>query len=67
MVTAVEAAKQGYASQKDFERLYNYYLARRIKIRMMSWRQQSRMVSLQPKPIMQTDGDLYIAYVDSSS
>ena len=63
MVTAVEAAKQGYASQKDFERLYNYYLAHRMKnTQLMSWRQTVKNGVVTAETNNATDGDLYIAY-----
>ena len=63
MVIAVEAAKQRNASLKDFERLYNYYLAHRMKnTQLMSWRQTVKNGIVKAETNNATDGDLYIAY-----
>ncbi|QRR97491.1 endoglucanase [Streptococcus anginosus] len=63
MVIAVEAAKQRNASLKDFELLYNYYLAHRMKnTQLMSWRQTVKNGIVKAETNNATDGDLYIAY-----
>lgn len=63
MVIAVDAAKQGEASQADFEALYQYYLAQRLPdSQLMSWRQTVRDGQVTKEANNATDGDLYIAY-----
>lgn len=63
MVAAVEAAKKSQAEQKDFEKLYNYYLAHRMEgTQLMSWRQTVKDGVVSDEANNATDGDLYIAY-----
>ena len=64
MVIAVDAAKQGQASSSDFEKLYQYYLAHRLKdTQLMSWKQTIKDgKSNHEDENNATDGDLYIAY-----
>ena len=64
MVIAVDAAKQGDASPADFEKLYQYYLAHRLKdTQLMSWKQTIKDgKSNHEDENNATDGDLYIAY-----
>lgn len=61
MVIAVEAAKQRNASLKDFERLYNYYLAHRMKnTQLMSWRQTVKNGVVTAETNNATDGDFIL-------
>ncbi|KRL97143.1 glycosyl hydrolase family 8 [Liquorilactobacillus satsumensis] len=63
LLLTVKAAKNGYASQPDFNRLFNYYLKNRDEgTQLMSWKQvisKKRTVKFKNNA---TDGDLYIAY-----
>lgn len=64
LLLTVKAAKQGYASQKDFDKLYNYYLKNRdTGTELMSWKQTiSKQGTIKKYKNNATDGDLYIAY-----
>lgn len=63
MLITVRAAKKGLANQKDFERLYKYYLSHRIEgNQLMSWEQIVQKSAKNFDDHNATDGDLYIAY-----
>ena len=64
MYIAVEAEMQGYHSQKEFTKLYKYYLDHRISgTQLMSWKQIVKADgSIDVLANSATDGDLYIAY-----
>lgn len=65
LITAL-AAKNGYTNKKNFDQLYNYYLAHREKInnkqtQLMRWRQVINQKAITDERNSATDGDLYIA------
>ncbi|KRO00762.1 glycosyl hydrolase family 8 [Companilactobacillus kimchiensis] len=67
MLITVMAAKQGFGSQKTFDKLTRYYLAHQIDSSnpLMAWRQQQKngkMISTKAEKTSATDGDLDIAY-----
>lgn len=64
MLIATKAAKHHLASQKDFDKLYRYYLDNRIDgTELMSWRQSvTNGTTVKTDNNNATDGDLYIAY-----
>lgn len=63
MLITVEAAQKGQASQKDFDKLYHYYLNNRINgTQLMSWKQTVTKEKVTAEQQNATDGDLYIAY-----
>ncbi len=65
MITAV-AGQRGWASQKEFDRLLNYYLSERDVVdnkqtALMKWRQYQKDGQWVSDANSATDGDLYIA------
>lgn len=64
MFIAVEAAKKGVNTKKEFDRLYRYYMDHRTaKTQLMSWQQKVKTDgTVKDAENSATDGDLYIAY-----
>ncbi|WP_311406468.1 glycosyl hydrolase family 8 [Liquorilactobacillus uvarum] len=64
LLLIVKAAEQGYTTQKDFTKLYNYYLKNRDSgTELMSWKQKTSQHGVVKKfKNSATDGDIYIAY-----
>lgn len=62
MLLAVKAGQKHLGTQKDFQKLDNYYLAHQVKgSSLMSWKQDYKNKIWQYNPVSARDGDIMIA------